>query len=59
LNGCCWLSWRSEWRWRGACRMESTSLVNRLGSERAAEILSACGTRAVMKVPSLLSECFR
>ena len=32
--------------WTGACRMESTSLVNRSGSGRAhPKILSACGTR--------------
>src|SRR5215207_5628412 len=37
-------------RWIGACRIESTSLVNRSGSGRyLSQALSACGTRAAMK----------
>jgi hypothetical protein len=40
-------------RWMGACRMESTSLVNRSGSGRThSKTLSACGSRAAMKVGS-------
>jgi hypothetical protein len=35
VNRRSWPSWHAEWRWMGACRMESTSLVNHSGCGRA------------------------